>query len=163
MTALLLAVTLAAPMPVDSWEAAWHDRVVDAGGLTVGLLENRRAFYAQLEPEPVAAPVAMSVARAPAGSGMGSGNVEQWRTLVETYFQPEHVGWALRVMGCESGGNPNAANPRSSARGLFQFLSGWYTGAWGGTGAFDPYDPEANVRAAAWLFYNGGPSHWVCK
>lgn len=159
MTAVLLAVTLAAPMPVDSWEAHWHDRVVDAGGLTVGLLENRRAFYAQLEPEPEPAPIALSVPRAISPPV----SVEHWRPLVAVYFPAENVDAALRIIACESHGNPNAANPTSSARGLFQFLSGWYSGAWGYP-AFDPYDPDANVQAAAWLSKGGSDwSHWVCR
>lgn len=88
--------------------------------------------------------------------------VEQWRGLVEAHFQPGDVAWAMRVMACESNGNPYAENPRSTATGLFQFLRGWWSGAWGYP-AFDPFNPEANVKAAAWLFYTDGPHHWVCK
>lgn len=84
--------------------------------------------------------------------------------LLAQFFKPEDMGWALRISYCESHWDAHAANPRSSARGLFQAMEGW----WGGASqypAFDPYDPVANTRFAAWLFYHpeGGPSHWVCK
>lgn len=161
MTALLLAVTLAAPTPVATWEAHWHGRVAESGGLTVDLVDDRRMFYALLEPPaPEPAPVVRTVPRPPPAPPV---SVESWRPLVAAHFQPEHVDAALRVMACESGGNPNAANPTSTARGLFQFLRGWWSGAWGYP-AFDPYDPAANVIAAAWLSKGGSDwSHWVCK
>lgn len=94
-----------------------------------------------------------------------SESVEQWRPLVEQYFLPGDVPWAMRVMQCESGGDPDAANPRSSARGLFQHLGRYWPersekARWGGASIFDP---EANIAVAAWLFYTGGPSHWVCR
>ena len=62
-----------------------------------------------------------------ADSGMGSG-VEQWRGLVEQYFTPGDVNTALCVMAGESGGNPGADNPRSSAAGLWQFLKSTWNG-----------------------------------
>ena len=89
--------------------------------------------------------------------------VERWRPLVEQHFEPAHVDAALNVIACESHGNPDAANPRSTARGLFQFLRGWWSGAWGYP-PFDPYDPAANVTAAAWLSKGGTDwGHWVCR
>lgn len=102
-----------------------------------------------------------------------TGSVEQWRTLVEQYFPPELVDEALRVMACESGGNPNAKNPHSSATGLFQFLSA--TWAWSsvsaGWGGYSRLDPEANIAVAAWLVersistnHPGGAwGHWECQ
>lgn len=92
--------------------------------------------------------------------------VEQWRPLVATYFRSEDVDRALRIMACESGGNPNAANPRSSARGLFQHLGKYWTrrsaaAGWAGASILDP---TANVAVAAWLRDQpGGFSHWVCR
>ncbi len=62
--------------------------------------------------------------KAPQPPTMGS-SVEQWRPLVETYFRPGDVDRALRIMRCESGGDPNImhdfSNP-ASASGLFQHL-----------------------------------------
>jgi soluble lytic murein transglycosylase-like protein len=90
-------------------------------------------------------------------------NVEIWRPLVEVHFAPSDVERALRVIGCESSGDPNAKNPRSSASGLFQHLGRFWpersTKA-GLTGA-DIFDPSSNIAVAAWLVYEGGGwSHW---
>ena len=92
-------------------------------------------------------------------------SVEQWRPLVEAFFSPSDVTWALRVISCESNGDPNADNPRSTASGLFQHLATYWgerstKAGWGGSSI---WDPEANIAVAAWLYYNGGPGHWVCK
>ena len=96
--------------------------------------------------------------------------VEQWRPLVERYWPADLVGWALKIMACESGGDPWADNPRSTARGLFQFLrSTWDRGPALALGlpSYDsgaPYNPEWNIAAAAWLYQNwGGESQWSCK
>jgi hypothetical protein len=86
--------------------------------------------------------------------------VEQWRTLVTQYFPADQVDKALQVMACESNGDPNADNPRSTAAGLFQFLSS----TWARTpyAAQSVYDPTANVAAAAWLWGQQGWAPWVC-
>ncbi|MGA7270041.1 MAG: transglycosylase SLT domain-containing protein [Acidimicrobiia bacterium] len=89
--------------------------------------------------------------------------VERWRPLVERYFQPGDVDRALAVIRCESGGDPVAANPRSSARGLFQHLARLWPkrAAQAGRPGADIFDPEDNVAVAAWLVYHGGGwSHW---
>lgn len=130
------------------------------------------------EPAPVAprtaaapqpAPQAAAPAPAPSGPVYGPG-VEQWRPLVQKYWPPELVEWALRIMQCESKGDPYADNPISSAAGLFQFLqSTWDRGpaASLGLGSYASgavFDPELNIMAAAWLYANwGGPSQWSCK
>jgi hypothetical protein len=121
------------------------------------------------EPEPAAvassAPSSGSRSGGSVSSGMGSG-VEQWRGLVEAYFPGDQVGIALCIMAAESGGNPSAENPRSSAAGLFQFLkSTWdsmvpsdVTG--GSYSSGQVFNAEANIRAAAWLSQNVGWSQW---
>jgi len=100
-----------------------------------------------------------------ADSGMGS-NVEQWRALVSQYF-PGEVELALCVIAGESGGNPNAQNPTSSAAGLWQFLRRTWdrvplsvTGGSYDSGAV--FDPVAATRAAAWLRNadGGGWTQW---
>jgi soluble lytic murein transglycosylase-like protein len=68
-----------------------------------------------------------------------------WRALVASFAWD--VGTALRIIQCESRGNPNARNPRSSARGLFQILGG-------------PLDPEANVRLAFSMYSSRGWQPW---
>jgi hypothetical protein len=93
-------------------------------------------------------------------------SVEDWRPLVERYFEPRDVDRALAVIRCESGGNPFAANRHSSARGLFQHLgSEWASRAakagWQGA---DIFDPVANVAVGAWLVYEGGGwAHWAAS
>jgi hypothetical protein len=89
-----------------------------------------------------------------------------WRSLVSVYFEPHHVDRALRVIGCESGGRPDAKNPISTASGLFQHLGSLWparaaSAGWAGS---DVFDPVANVAVAAWLVYDGGGwSHWTAS
>jgi transglycosylase-like protein with SLT domain len=92
-------------------------------------------------------------------------SVEQWRPLVEAYFPAGYVNWAMQIMTCESGGDPNATNRSSGAAGLFQFLPRYWAGraANAGFAGASPYDPTANVATAAWLLETGGESHWECK
>lgn len=80
------------------------------------------------------------------------------------------MDWALKIIDCESQGNPWADNPYSTARGLFQFLrSTWDNGPAPALGlpSYDsgaPYNAEWNIQAAAWLYANwGGRSQWSCK
>lgn len=97
--------------------------------------------------------------------------VEQWRSLVASFFGSDLVDPALRVMQCESLGDPQAYNPYSGASGLFQFLPGTWavTSGKAGYAGSSPFEPEANVAAAAWLagYYQGrGQSPWApwhCK
>lgn len=89
----------------------------------------------------------------------------QWRPLVADFFPAGRVDAALRVLACESGGDPAASNPFSGAAGLFQIMPGWSSGRWGNPFApFDPFDPPTNVAFAAWLSKGGSDwSAWVCK
>ena len=79
--------------------------------------------------------------------------VERWRPLVETYFPANRVEEALRILDCESNGDPDAYNPYSGASGLFQFLpSTWAsTAPKAGYPDASPFEPEPNVASAAWL------------
>lgn len=91
------------------------------------------------------------------GGGSSSWNhppqVEQWRGLVQQFFPSNRVEEALRIIDCESNGDPNAHNPYSGAGGLFQFLpSTWETTSpAAGYAGYSVFDPEANVASAAWL------------
>jgi hypothetical protein len=90
-------------------------------------------------------------------------DVEAWRPLVEAHFAPSDVARALAVISCESSGDPNAKNPRSSASGLFQHLGRFWAerSVKAGVPGADIFDPTANVTVAAWLVYEGGGwSHW---
>ncbi len=99
------------------------------------------------------------------------GPVERWRSLVEQYFAPERIDEALSIIDCESNGDPNARNPRSSASGLFQFLDRtWaHCSEQAGFPGESPFSPEANIAAAAWLVeysLDVGDSpwaHWTCR
>ena len=91
------------------------------------------------------------------GGGGGPWNhppsVEQWRPLVQQFFPGNRVEEALRIIDCESNGDPDAYNPYSGASGLFQFLpSTWAsTAPSAGYGGHSVFEPEANVASAAWL------------
>jgi len=91
------------------------------------------------------------------GDGGGPWNhppaVEQWRPLVSQYFPSNRVEEALRILDCESNGDPDAYNPYSGASGLFQFLgSTWAsTAPKAGWSGYSVFHAEANVSSAAWL------------
>jgi hypothetical protein len=91
--------------------------------------------------------------------------VEQWRSLTAQFFAAELVEPALRIMQCESLGDPLAYNPYSGASGLFQFLPATWavTSVKAGYDGASPFDPQANVASAAWLagYYQSlGRSPW---
>lgn len=100
-----------------------------------------------------------------------AGPIERWRPLVETYFPADRVEEALSIIDCESNGDPGARNRRSSASGLFQFISGTWAHAseQAGFAGSSPYEPEANIAAAAWLVgysldTGAAPwTHWTCR
>lgn len=98
---------------------------------------------------------------------------ESWRWLVEIYFPEGLVDEALAIIQCESRGNADAKNPRSTAAGLWQFLEGTWSWAsveagWGGSSR---WDPEASTAVAAWLVQAsvetghryGRWGHWECR
>jgi hypothetical protein len=104
----------------------------------------------------------------PSYSGGYSFTVEQWRPLVATYFASDKVATAMCILNYETGetGDPNSKNTRSSAAGLFQFLRDtWDSVPLSITGgSYDSgmvYNPEASVRAAAWLQNHYGWGQWT--
>jgi len=104
----------------------------------------------------------------PSPSSFGD-NVDKWRPTVQEFFRAEDVDWAMRIIACESEGNPNAVNPHSGATGLFQHLPEYWDhrAAMAGYGGAHATEPRANIAASAWLYYVpeswGGPGNWVCK
>jgi hypothetical protein len=107
----------------------------------------------------VAAPSPRVLAPAPAPAPRP---VEEWRSLVSAYFAPEHVDLALKIISCESGGDPNAQNPSSGAAGLFQHIPRYWDArvASAGMPGASIFDPIANVAASAYLAYSDGWGHW---
>ena len=86
-----------------------------------------------------------------------------WRPLVAMFFRAGDVDRAVAVIECESHGNPNAKNPRSTASGLFQHLASLWSerAVKAGYAGTDVFDPVANTAVAAWLVYEGGGwRHW---
>lgn len=81
--------------------------------------------------------------------------VEQWRPLVASIFPAWAVDTVLRVMWCESRGDPNATGA-AGEMGLMQIMPRWHPDA--------TYDPEGNLRAA-YRISSGGTdwSAWTCK
>ncbi|HEX6219853.1 MAG TPA: transglycosylase SLT domain-containing protein [Acidimicrobiia bacterium] len=85
--------------------------------------------------------------------------VERWRPLVEEHFPAEEVEVAICIIGHESGGNPEADNPRSSATGLFQVLSSLWGDHYGVTHD-QLLDPEQNTRVARSIWGESGWRAW---
>ncbi len=90
--------------------------------------------------------------------------------LVRAAFARMGVGYrgdeAVRVMMCESGGNPGARNGSSSASGLFQQLATYWSGraATYGMAGRSVFDPWANAIVSAGMVRDtGGWSHWSCR
>ena len=87
------------------------------------------------------------------------GDIERWRPLVSLYFPPDQVETAICIIGRESNGNPEADNPTSSARGLFQVLGSLWAPHYG-IQTEDLYDPAINTRIAVDIWENYGWGAW---
>lgn len=88
-----------------------------------------------------------------------TGPVERWRPLVVSEFPAEEVDTAMCIITHESGGNPDADNPRSSARGLFQVLGSLWAPHYR-VSRGDLYDPGINTRIARDIWENYGWGAW---
>jgi len=108
---------------------------------------------------PVAAPPATQ-APAPTRAPDAPSEVERWRDLVAAHFPAAQVDKALRVMHCESRGNPRAYN-KSTAAGLMQV----HHASWGdhfGVSVEDLFDPGTNLRIARKVWDIQGWGAWSC-
>jgi len=66
-----------------------------------------------------------------------------------------------RIIQCESGGDPTANNPNSTARGLLQIIKGSEEFCEKGLGLeLDMYNPNDNLLCGEYLMAHGGVSHW---
>jgi hypothetical protein len=104
-----------------------------------------REWFLKLCVTPTAPRARVSDVRAQRVAGSFSQN---WRETVCSYNWD--CSWALSVIACESGGNPNAYNPAGPYVGLFQLL--------------DPsrslFDPAANIAAAYAKYQRQGRRAW---
>jgi len=72
----------------------------------------------------------------------------------------------LCIAQLESGLDPAAKNPTSSASGVMQIIRGtwdWTTAEMGVDWPFEEYrfDAEKNIEVGLYLMKNHGPGHWV--
>lgn len=145
---------------LEEWRQAWTQDVLEVGALTP---EHVEVWRDMADRHGCAWPGTECLRIAPQPRQIAPPpSVESWRPLVAAYFQPADVDLALLVIGCESGGDPNAKNPNSTASGLFQHLASYWDGrasaaGWAGSSI---WNPEANVAVAAWLVYSDGWHHW---
>lgn len=162
------------PDELAEWQDGWFERVHDHGGIISPRLMDEWQDWRErhpcsevlgtpCKPRPVArASSSSGSSGSSAARGMGS-NVEQWRDLVVAHFG-DNAARALRVMACESGGNPNAMHPRSKASGLFQFLPSTWKTVTGETYPGNVFDGPSNIAAAAKLSKGGSTwQQWSCK
>lgn len=99
-----------------------------------------------------------AVASAPARVGPCGG----WEGDIAARWPAEQVGTACRIMMCESGGNPTAANTRSSASGLWQALDSTWSG-WGGYARALHAPPSVQMDHGYALWQSRGWQPWVCR
>lgn len=85
--------------------------------------------------------------------------IERWRSLVSLYFPEDQIDRALCIIRHESNGDPDADNPTSSARGLFQILGSLWAPHYG-IDRTDLYDPLINTRLARDIWENYGWGAW---
>lgn len=141
--------------------AQWLAAQMETSDLTPAIVtEYRRRATPTPAPKPSPTPTPPVVADPPptVDRGMGS-DVERWRPLVADHFDPTQVDTMMCIMSHESGGNPNAKNPRSSARGLFQILASLWAPHFG-VSYEDMYDPDVNVELARAIFDQQGYRAW---
>ncbi|MBG01035.1 MAG: hypothetical protein CL470_02045 [Acidimicrobiaceae bacterium] len=121
-------------------------------------------------PEPIPTPIPTPTPRPTpiTAEAIYEPEVEQWRIPVvealQQYGLEEEEKTFMRVLWCESRGDPNAKNPESGASGLMQHIPSYWDDratAAGFHGA-SPFDPIANIYASVWLLDVGGWSHWEC-
>ncbi len=110
------------------------------------------------QPQAVSAPAVVSAPVATSAPATGS----SVNSIIDQVFGP-YASAAMQVATCESGLNPGATNPYSSAAGLFQIMPS----TWSGTSqaGSSPYNAWANTVAAHEIFVRDGYTwnEWTCK
>ena len=79
--------------------------------------------------------------------------------LIEQYSEEYgvHLNLAVPLAKFESKFNPLAKNPKSSAKGVYQ----WIDSSWKGLCKGDVLDAEDNIKCAMKTISNGGITHWT--
>ncbi len=120
------------------------------------------------EPTPTPAPTPTVRPTPVTSEAIYEPEVERWRaTVVEAlqeYGLEEEEETFMRVLWCESRGDPDAKNPESGASGLMQHIPSYWPDRATAAGFHkaSPFDPIANIYASVWLLDVGGWSHWEC-
>ncbi len=87
-------------------------------------------------------------------------------TIASRYFLEEDVLRAIRLAWCLSRFNPQAIDPLTGHRGLFQHDPFFWPdhAQLAGFRGYEPFDPIANTAVAAYLVYEGsGWQTWDCR
>lgn len=90
--------------------------------------------------------------------------VEQWHSLIFTYFEPEDVIQAMNIVYCESRGKKTAVGRNTNGTtdvGLWQFNDDTWAWLKPKLGIINSRkNPITSTKIAAWLVYNDGWHHW---
>ena len=90
--------------------------------------------------------------------------VEQWHSLISTYFKPEDVIQGMTIVYCESKGKETAVGRNTNGTtdvGLWQFNDNTWAWLKPKLGIInDRKNPITSTKIAAWLVYNDGWHHW---
>ena len=90
--------------------------------------------------------------------------VEQWHSLISTYFKPEDVIQGMIIVYCESRGKETAVGRNTNGTtdvGLWQFNDDTWAWLKPKLGIINSRkNPITSTKIAAWLVYNDGWHHW---
>jgi len=90
--------------------------------------------------------------------------VEQWHSLISTYFKPEDVIQGMTIIYCESRGKETAVGRNTNGTtdvGLWQFNDDTWAWLKPKLGIINNRkNPITSTKIAAWLVYNDGWHHW---
>lgn len=90
--------------------------------------------------------------------------VEQWHSLISTYFKPEDVIQGMTIVYCESRGKETAVGRNTNGTtdvGLWQFNDDTWAWLKPKLGIINSRkNPITSTKVAAWLVYNDGWHHW---
>ncbi len=155
-TAYLEAVTLvtlapATPTIAPTPEAVFLRYILGADGIY------RLAGAPTPTERPVPVPTPVYVPPPPSGILDGDGI----RAVVCAEWTPWSCAWGVKVVACESGGNPTSDSNYPYV-GLWQIDSVLHAALAASLGA-DLYTAEGNTAVAAHLFGGRGASHWGCR